>query len=364
MPYGLRQTDEATLEVFGGKLRVKDAGLDQSKTAAYKTYINPSTGFTIEHENKAVVHIIFSSAFVMIQTDSSTAIADGTVPGQKLRIIVTATADVFVALLTIKNNANTKLLGDWIRGFSGASAIPAWIELVWDGADWQQNNTNDGQPTAITGTNAHAEGNLTTASGNNAHAEGSGTTASGGGAHAEGNTTTASGERSHAEGNNTTASGNDSHAEGIYSVASLLAEQAHSSGRFAASGDAQNSKVQLRISTMNATQTEMFLDGYGSRLTILDEYTYACKVMVAARQDSGLDHFMGIYHVLIQRTSGTVALVGAVNTIYENNAGGLAGVTISADDVNKSLKVSVQGAAGHNIRWLASVEMVRVHYAD
>ena len=125
----------------------------------------------------------------------------------------------------------------------------------------------------------------------------------------------------------------------------------------------------LRGSTTDATLTEIFLDGTDDRLTILDEYTYACTVTAVGRQDDGADHYMGVFHVLIERTGGMVALVGAANALYENNAGGLGAgggkaVELTADDTNKALAVKVEGLAAHNVRWVVVLEMVRVNYAD
>ncbi len=376
MPYGLRRADEATLEVFGGKLRVKDQGLDSRKIAECKTYTNPSTGFTIEHENKAVVHIIFTS-ILDITTDATTAIADGSVVGQKLKIMLTASAAF--AQLTIKNNANTKLLGDWVRALGSGTAIPAWIELVWDGTDWQQNNTNDGTPTAITGQNAHAEGTNTTSSGAACHAEGGSSIASNNQAHAEGNTTTASGSDAHSEGMDTEASGHHSHAGGalsiasgwgaraigLESVASLYTQFAHAGGKRSANGDAQFTRYVMKVTTTNASATEL-KSGGAYRFTLDDDKVYACRINIVAMKSDLTQTAWFNRMVLVSRGEGAndVAKV-AEYTIQDigSNAGapptGWA-VTFTADDANDSLKIQVTGAAATTIYWVAVIECVEV----
>jgi len=353
MPYGLRGADNATLEVFGGKLRVKDRGLDCRKIAEWKTYHNPSTGFTIQHENKAVVHILFDSDYAFITTDATTAIADGSVIGQRLKIIVTSTSNVIVANFTVKNNANTKLLGDWVRVLLGASVIPSWLDLVWDGSNWQQNNTNDGMPTAISGVNAHAEGILTIASGTTSHAEGADTTAGG--------TTT------HAQGSSTTASGDYSHAQGLQSIASLYGQFAQAAGRFAANGDAQFTRTVLRNNSSDTNWKELFINGFNVRWTLADNHSYACMVTITARMSSGgAEGAIFTRRLLIERTAGTVTMrSGPSSTWGDYNPGGAYNIQITADNVNKNLKIEVKhddGVSAKNVRWVAVVEAVEIGY--
>ncbi len=350
--------------------------IDARNIRAAKVYIDPAGGFTIEHENKAVVHIIFDNT-LFITTDATTAIVDGSVIGQKLKIMVTVTAAV--ASLTIKDNANTKLLGDWLRLLTSTSAIPAWIELVWDGTDWQQNNTNDGAPAGITGQNAHAEGTSTTSSGAAAHAEGSISIASNDQAHAEGNTTTASGSDAHSEGMDTVASGAHSHAGGNASeatgwgsraigseaVASLYGQFAHASGKRSAVGDAQFTRNIMKVTTTNASATEV-KDGGLYRFTLDDDKVYACRINIAATK-SDLTH-TAWFNRMVLVSRGEAAL--DVKKIAEYTIGDIGSnggapptgwaVTFTADDANDSLKIEVTGAAATTIYWVAVIECVEV----
>jgi len=340
--------------------------VDAKNIATAATQTISGSDFTLEHQNRSVLLVTIAGMYSTYASDASTAIADGVKIGQLLTIVLVNRGTYNG--ITIKDNANTKLQGDWNR-----TSVETWLKLVWDGNDWIQIAANDGIGNDASGAVAHAEGLSTTASGDYAHAEGFGTAASTNFAHAEGENTSAAGTASHAEGSDTTASGFYSHAGGLASVAALWCESAQGSGRFVHFGDAQFSRVVMWKNTTNATLTELLLNDYSARLTILDEYTYACKVMVVGRQQSsqGNDHFMGTYHVMIERTGGTVALVGAVDIIYENNAGGVGAggglpVVITADNTNKSLCIKVEGLAvpaNHNIRWVATVEMVRVNYS-
>ena len=139
MPYTPLNADQATLEVVGRKLRVKDASLDAGKVAAAALQFIEASGFTIQHNNKPVVLISMSGFGVPYTSDESVAIADGTVDGQRL---VLTLADVGAGcLLTIKNNANTKLHGDWARQFVGAS-----LNLIWEANSSQWIETTRDSP--------------------------------------------------------------------------------------------------------------------------------------------------------------------------------------------------------------------------
>ena len=184
-----------------------------------------------------------------------------------------------------------------------------------------------------------------------------------------GTTNVASGDKSVVVGGgNNTASGAYSVAQGYRSVASLHGQSAHAAGRFSADGDAQSTRAILRRNTTNATSTELTLDGgtptAGNRLVVDDEHAYSCVVRIAARRDTGSDQALFIRQVIIERTGGTVALEGTVQTIGTDINPGSWSISITADDTNKSLKVDVTGAASTNIRWVAVVEAIEIEYAD
>lgn len=400
-------------------------GLDQ---VSVKNIVPPALqslvggGFILDHGNAPVLIVTVTGGAAPWSSDAVTPIVAGIKDGQLLTIYFHNPPTKQVTVLT---GGNCDLEGNFVMTQTGSKNV--CLAVWWDATNsvWREryrtpgySNTNSGANSAsvgisnvASGADAFAQGNGCTASGANSsamgngclanntrgHAEGSSNTASGTyGAHAEGTSCTASGDYgSHAEGNGSSCSGNEAHAEGYQGVAngeaahaegyqcgaygknthaqgrqasaSLHGEHAQSGGQFAAKGDAQFCRVCLRKNTTDATLTELFLDGVDDRLTLATEYAFACKVTVVGRQDTGADHFMGTYHVLIERTGSTTALVGAVDIIYENNAGGWGAggglpVEITANDANNALAIKVEGLAAHNIRWHAIVEMNRVAY--
>jgi len=325
----------------------------------------PAANFVVTHNNRRVLLLTCGDAN---EISVAPHIQAGIRVGQKLTIIAVDDANEIRVLSSTAGGGLTKLNGNWRIGDTYGEG--AWLEVVWDGTYWREIGRGNGELNA-SGVCAYAEGSKTQAINSFAHAEGEGTLASGVRTHAEGGGTDAIGSYSHSEGFSTTALGDFSHAQGNRAIAALYAEHAEAAGYFADQGDCQFSRVIFRsvpAGTTDATLTELFLDGNDDELTILDEYTYACTITVVGRQDTGVDNFMGIYHALIQRTGGGApALVGAVDIVYENNAGGWGaggGLPVSILAGATNLEVWVEGLAGHNIRWAATVEMIRVGFAD
>ena len=234
MPYGLRGADEATLEIFGGKMRVKDGGLDAGKLAAAATQAISADGFTLQHNNRRVLDVTSSGALSTHTSDATTAIADGVKVGQLLliRLVQAGIANN----IQILNNANTSLNGDWITKPDGFGT--PYLLVCWNGSDWVEVARHPGTQLTISGQNASAEGTYTTASDQSAHAEGEGCTASG--------------DNSHARNNSCTASGDRSSAEGEYAVADQVNEHAHGAGKFTSAGDAQYRRFVLRETTVHS----------------------------------------------------------------------------------------------------------------
>lgn len=164
-------------------------------------------------------------------------------------------------------------------------------------------------------------------------------------------------------------------ASGLYSTAlgrrsksELQGGVAQASGAFSATGDAQVRSLVLRVATTNATETEMTLTGGAAssttRIVLESGKTYAFRVTVVGRKQSGGDTKMMQRYGLINNNGGTCALVGSVTTLgsdIESAANGWT-TTITADDTNDSLKITVTGQSSTNIRWVAHVQLVEVLY--
>lgn len=136
-------------------------------------------------------------------------------------------------------------------------------------------------------------------------------------------------------------------------------------GRFSNTGDAQAINAVLRAGTINATFTEMFLDGSGGseRLVLPDDSTWSFTVQITAHQTSaGIGHAGYTAGGVIYRESGagTISLVGipTKQTLAETDKPW--NINIEADTTNGSLKITVKGEAGKTIRWVALVTAVEI----
>ena len=113
----------------------------------------------------------------------------------------------------------------------------------------------------------------------------------------------------------------------------------------------------ISITTTDATITEALLMS-GNRIEIEDNSTVMYDIHVVGA-DSTEHHGVKIKGI-IDRTSGTTALVGspAKEILVENNDGWNADVI--ADTVNGSLKITVQGEASRTVQWTIFVELKTV----
>lgn len=220
-----------------------------------------------------------------------------------------------------------------------------------------------GSNTVNGGEGAVGGGSNNTAGAQSTVAGGTGNTASGDTASIMGGSTnTASGAGAAVLGGiGNTASAEYSTALGARAVASHKGELAHAHGRFAADGDAQQSRVTLRNSTSNNTQTELFIDGASLRYTIPSDTTWAFTILIVARRTDA-DNESAAYRIegCIDNNAGTTALVGTIakTVIAEDNAGW--DVDAQADNTNDALVVKVTGENAKTIRWVAGIWAVQV----
>ncbi len=158
------------------------------------------------------------------------------------------------------------------------------------------------------------------------------------------------------------ASGDYSAHFGRYGVMFRYGQIGVSAGRFSVSGDCQRSTVLMRGATTDATPLVLTTP---EDFFIEDEKAYALDVDIMARQDTGASHLFVKRQVMIERTGGVTALVGAVQTVGTDiNVGSLGGVAITADDTNDRLQIEVTGKAAANIRWSADITIREIGYAD
>lgn len=160
-----------------------------------------------------------------------------------------------------------------------------------------------------------------------------------------------------------TVNGDHATAFGPNSLADRYGMRAFAAGYFtyAQKGEAQSVGFTLRNRTVDATATELYLNGGSVRLTIPSgKILHATVHLIGSKSDGSA---IAIYQrqVAIANVGGTTSLVGAVNTIGSDTAAGTS-LSITADNTNDSLKIEVTGIAAETWRWVASVSGSELAY--
>jgi hypothetical protein len=164
---------------------------------------------------------------------------------------------------------------------------------------------------------------------------------------------------------------------GRQASATLLCENAYSSGRFASNGDAQMATIQMRRAITGTTITELFLDGSSVRAILPTTNTlWMARIQIVAictAAGNGTtvtgDSYVTERHVGIKRLNTATSLVGSVQTIGTAQADATMStsvVTITADDTNEALKVEFTppSTAGSTttFRVVATIQLTQVKY--
>jgi hypothetical protein len=147
---------------------------------------------------------------------------------------------------------------------------------------------------------------------------------------------------------------------GRLGLATHYGEMAYASGAFANAGDAQTSTYVVRNTTSNNTPTELFLDGSAARITIATNRVLTFDILVVGvnttNGNSGGYRLAGV----IKNIAGTTSFVGTPNQTILGEDTASWDATVVADNTNDALVIQVTGAAGANIRWVATVRTVEV----
>ena len=355
------KVDDVTIERNASQeLQVKDGGITEAKRISQTVQTITSSGFTIQHNNSRVVLLQSTDNYT---SDTTTAIANGSVTGQRLIIFYENTYGSSGKTIIIKNNANTDLGGDikLYHKYTFSGQKP-WVELVWDGDSWVLVDIYREVSVTVSGLVASADGFLTSATNNYSHAEGYGGSASGSTSHVEGFSPVASGSYSHAQGRESTADGTASHAQGRNSYARFYGASANASGMFSSTGDAQFVQIVSYGTTTDATQTEIFPQNSSDyRITVPTNHAYAFSILIAAKRTETSMECAG-YELkgVIKNDNGTTSIVGSVTqtVLAEDDASW--DVTAEADDTNEALSIKVTGADGKTIHWVATVNLTEV----
>ena len=173
---------------------------------------------------------------------------------------------------------------------------------------------------------------------------------------------TVTGNNAVAIGYGATAQADESLAVGDQSLTRHSGSMVISHGRFGSQGDAQSGKYLLRTTTVNASATELFIDGTAGseRLTLPSDSTWTFEVTVVGHQTDGDGH-AGF------KFKGVIYKIGSVNTYMLGAATKETlsahpnwNAAVAADNTNGSLKISVTGETSKTIRWFAVVDTTEV----
>ncbi len=154
------------------------------------------------------------------------------------------------------------------------------------------------------------------------------------------------------------ASATNSVAIGRKAIADREGEFSRSANSFlTVAGDVRASKFLLFNETIDATETELFIDTAASvRLAVASDSTLTFKGLVSARRTDLDDESAGFkIEGVIDNNAGTVALVG-VPSVTTLGSDGIWSVAVTADLVNAALSVKVTGEAAKTIRWTCVIE--------
>jgi hypothetical protein len=135
-------------------------------------------------------------------------------------------------------------------------------------------------------------------------------------------------------------------------------------GQFAAAGDAQASRYHVRSTTTNDTATTLFRDGATGtqRIVIPAQSTWSFQIRLAAYNSTdGVGAAWTINGGIRRNNAGNTVLLGtAVSNSFADSDMASATVTVTADDTNEALQITVTGLAAKTIRWHAVVDTSEV----
>jgi len=134
----------------------------------------------------------------------------------------------------------------------------------------------------------------------------------------------------------------------------LRGQRSHAIDSFTNIGDAQYTDVTLKALTTDATPTELSIDASADSFLVEQDTAMFLTVAVTGFTEDGVDAAHYIRKVAIKNEGGTTSLIGSVSTIgtdVETQAG--YDVSLTADDTNDTLAITVTGDASKNMRWVA-----------
>lgn len=152
---------------------------------------------------------------------------------------------------------------------------------------------------------------------------------------------------------------------GSFAKTQHTGQVAHASGGFlSVAGTAQSSAFVLRNRTTTATPTELFLDGASQRLLSAPDRAAALEIQLIGKNER--TDLLETAHYTFRCTYGRVSAPDAADI----RPSGCGKVEVQKDvpawdanvvlGVDKTFQIQVTGAAGQNIRWVATVRATEV----
>jgi hypothetical protein len=151
-------------------------------------------------------------------------------------------------------------------------------------------------------------------------------------------------------------------ASGLWATCTRYGEMSRAIGFFAASGDAQHVTLIARNKTTDETQTNLYLNGSSTRITIPSGKIYAFTTKISGIKSDGTAAAFYTRKGCIKNVGGTTTLVGSIETIGTDIEDSATAVAITADDTNDALDIQVTGIAAETWRWVAMIEGVEIAY--
>jgi hypothetical protein len=231
-------------------------------------------------------------------------------------------------------------------------------------------STTSSSSSVALGVNTFCDGNQSFAMGLNSIANGHqsmsvgfNSLAAGEGSIALGYSSSAYSQGSTCIGYNSSASGQGSIALGYRASTSRQGQLAVANGGFGGvKGTAQSSIIVQYVSTSGNTPTNMDAEGKGYTMLLENETVYNIVIQVAAKSETATtDNAIWNFRSAIRRrnTAATTQIIS--NNRFADLVPAGWDCNISADTTNGALNIVVTGAAGHDIRWVATIYATEVH---
>lgn len=140
-----------------------------------------------------------------------------------------------------------------------------------------------------------------------------------------------------------------------------------SNGYFTNTGDSQKTFLTVRALTINNNTVKLLHNGTSGNIIIPEKTVWNFNISLACYSDTnggvGSWNFRGCAKRLDNTNPVSVYLVGNIieEKFIDSSISGV-GVSVSGNNTNKSLDISVTGLDSHTIRWTAGVEFTQTSF--